>query len=160
MSPAPRISPMNQKLAEFLEKKHKQAQHNEEIDWDQRRDQYISAVDSLYTRIGNILGETGQLQNLAVRRRSKELTENYLGTYRIDDLLLVIGDEQVRFSPAGRNIVGASGRVDLLGDRAEATLILAPDHDWYWVASRQPELKTMRLDETTFTEILRHVMRD
>ena len=151
---------MNQELARFLEMKQKQAKSREAIDWDLRRDQYRQAVDSLYEQIDKILGESGQRANLVLRRRPKELTENYLGTYSIDDLILLIRDEQVRFSPCGRNVVGSTGRVDVLGDRATAILVLGLESDWYWVASRQPELKTVRLDESTLADVLRLVMRD
>jgi hypothetical protein len=74
-------------------------------------------------------------------------------------LVLVVGDEQVRFSPRGRNIVGANGRVDVVGERGEAMLVLQPDARWVFVESRQPELRVAPFDEATFTEVLRLVMR-
>ena len=44
---------------------------------------------------------------VTIQRRPKQLTENYIGTYSADDLLvLLIGDEQVRFSPRGRKHCG------------------------------------------------------
>ena len=74
--------------------------------------------------------------------------------------MLLIGDEQVRFSPQGRNIAGASGRVDVLGERGEATLILQPDASWAFVQTRQPTLKVVPFDESSLTEVLKVVMRD
>jgi hypothetical protein len=99
-------------------------------------------------------------KSLTLHRRPKQLTENYIGTYSADDLILVIGEEQVRFSPRGRNIVGAAGRVDVIGERGEATLIVQPDSQWGFVQTRQPTLRVVPLDESTLAEVLQLVMRD
>ena len=116
---------MNQSLTDLL--RMKQTLSVGGIDWDDRRDKYVSAVNDLYNQIEKMLAEPIAQNTVKVGRRKKGLTENYIGTYSVDDLMLLIGDEQVRFSPQGRNIAGASGRVDVLGERGEATLILQPD---------------------------------
>ncbi|HQU46878.1 MAG TPA: hypothetical protein PK867_29005, partial [Pirellulales bacterium] len=93
-------------------------------------------------------------------KREKQLTENYIGTYAVEDLILLIGDEQVRFSPRGRNTVAADGRVDVVGERGEAILILQDDSGWGFVQSRQPTVTVVPFDESTLAEVLRLVMRD
>src|SRR6266487_5810045 len=98
---------MNQNLAEIFQKKQKQAGGGAGIDWDERRNKYLAAVDDLYHQIETILAEPIAQKNVTLQRRPKELSENYIGTYKVDDLVLVIGEEQVRFSPRGRNIAGA-----------------------------------------------------
>jgi hypothetical protein len=151
---------MNKKLAEFLEKKQKRAKAKagDEIDWDDRRNKYLEAVNGLYREIEAELAEPIARKALTSRRRSKDLTENYIGTYAVDDLILIIGDEQVRFSARGRNIVGASGRVDVVGERGEATLILNPNSGWEFVQSRQPQLTTVPFDGSSLAEVLQLVM--
>ena len=151
---------MNQKLEKFLAKKQKQSSKASTINWDERRDNYLAAVESLYRRIESMLGEAIQKKSVTVQRHPKHLTENYIGTYQADDLTLVIGDEQVRFSPRGRNIVGATGRVDILGERGETILIHQADSSWAFVRSRQPKLETVPFDESTLAEVLQLVMRD
>lgn len=147
---------MNQNLADFLSKKVKST---DPINWDERRDTYLAAVDRLYNQIESILAEPIHENMVKLQRRSKSLSESYIGTYSADDLMLVIGGEQVRFSPRGRNIVGAAGRVDVVGERDQATLIVGPDSVWGLVQSRQPTLRVVPLDESTLTDILKHVMR-
>ena len=117
-------------------------------------------MQDLYERIESMLAEPIGQKALTLHRRPKQLTENYIGTYSADDLILVIGDEQVRFSPRGRNIVGAAGRVDVIGERGEATLIVQPDSQWGFVQSRQPTLRVVPLDESALAEVLQLVMRD
>ena len=130
------------------------------IDWDERRDTYLKAVGDLYKQVETLLTESIQRKAVKLQRRPKPLTENYIGTYSVDDLILVIGGEQVRFSPRGRNIVGAAGRVDVVGERAEAALIVGPDSTWGFVQAREPELRILPFDESTLADILKLVMRD
>jgi hypothetical protein len=151
---------MNQSLADLFQKKQKQSGGAGGIDWDERRKKYVAAVDDLYRQIETILAEPIGQNTVKLDRRKKDLTENYIGTYSIDDLILLIGDEQVRFSPRGRNIAGASGRVDVLGERGEGTLIVQIDGHWGFVQSRQPTLKVVPFNESSLAEVLQAVMRD
>jgi hypothetical protein len=148
---------MNQNLADFLSKKQKPS---DAIDWDERRDTYLAAVNDLYKQIETLLAEPIQQKTVKLHRRPKPLTESYIGTYAVDDLILVIGGEQVRFSPRGRNIVGAAGRVDVVGETGEETLVVRPDSGWGHVQARQPSLVIVPFDESTFADILKQVMRD
>jgi len=131
------------------------------IDWESRRKTYLQALEALYAQIEQLL--KGPLQNgkAALRREKREITESYLGTYRVEDLILEVGNENVRFVPRGRNIVGAAGRVDVLGDGGDATLVVQPDDNggrWCVVATRQPTLKIVPFDDASFTEMLKTVM--
>lgn len=152
---------MNQNLADLFQKKKQQAGGGAGINWDARRDKYLNAVDQLYHQIETILAEPLAQNTVTLQRRPKELSENYIGTYKIDDLILLIGDEQVRFSPRGRNIAGSSGRVDVLGERGEPeVLVVQPDGRWSFVQTRQPTLKVVPFDESSLAEILKRVMRE
>jgi hypothetical protein len=151
---------MNQKLADLLKRKNKQSDAVSGIDWDDRRDKYLAAVQDLYRQIEELLAKPIGKKTVTVQRRPKQLTENYIGTYSAEDLVLVIGNEQVRFSPRGRNIAGAAGRVDVVGERNEAVLIVQPDLRWGFVQTRQPTLRVVPFDESTLAEVLQLVMRD
>lgn len=151
---------MNRNLEEIFQKKQKQSASSSEIDWDDRRNSYLAAVESLYRQIEAILAEPIAQKTVTLQRRAKELSENYIGTYKVDDLVLLIGDEQIRFSPRGRNIVGACGRVDVLGERGEEVLIVEPDSRWCFVQTRQPVLKVVPFDDSSLAEVLNRVMRE
>ena len=153
---------MNQSLTEIFQKKQQQRHGGGPgIDWDDRRNKYLAAVDDLYKKVETLLAEPLAQKAVAIQRRPKELSENYIGTYKVDDLILLTGDEQVRFSPVGRNVAGASGRVDVLGERGvPEVLIVQPDGRWGFVQSRQPTLKVVPFDESSLEEILKRVMRE
>jgi len=150
---------MNKELTDLIQKKKKQSHDNGAIDWDARRDSYLAAVDALYEQIETILADPIAKKTIVMQRRPKTLSENYLGTYSVDDLILLIGGEQVRFSPAGRNIAGASGRVDVLGDRDSAVLLVQIDGRWGFVVARQPALQVVPFDESALVLVLQRVMR-
>jgi hypothetical protein len=149
---------MEQRLAELIARKGKAAAETP-IDWDGRREEYLRAVDDLYRQIETYLAEPIATRQVVAFRRKKELTETYLGTYAVDDLVLTVGSEQVRFSPRGRNIVGAGGRVDVIGERSSTFVIYNPaGRTWAVVKSRSP-LEVTPFDENTFTDVLGLVMR-
>lgn len=149
---------MDRELAKLLERKRDQIQSARRIDWDDRRDQFLAAVDALYQWVEAELAEAIADRTIQTQRRPKNLTESFLGTYSVDDLILFVGDEQVRFSPRGRNIVGAEGRIDVVGERSEATLLLHAGA-WHLVQARQPTLHTIRLDGSALAPLLDLVMR-
>jgi hypothetical protein len=151
---------MNQNLTDFFLKKQKQSEATAGIDWDERRDKYLADVKNLYDQIETMLAEPTRQKTVTLQRRPKQLTENYIGTYSVDDLILVIGEEQVRFSPRGRNVVGAAGRVDVVGERGEVALIVQSGSGWGFVQTREPKLCIVAFDESTLTEILQLVMRE
>lgn len=151
---------MNKNLAELLQKKHQASQGSPSIDWDERRETFLAAVQTLYEQVERIFAEPSRQKLVELERRPKSLTESYLGTYTIDDLIVTVGSEQVRFSPRGRNVAGAEGRVDVIGERGEAILVLQPNQQWAFLQSRQPHVSLLPFDESTLTEVLQDVMRD
>jgi len=151
---------MTQNLTEFFrEKKQRSDAENAGIDWSKRKSEWLHAVDSLYALIELILKEPLSQGNAKSCRRKKEITEEHLGRYEADELVLTVGDENVLFSPKGRNVIGAIGRVDVQGEAGEATLVLQSGPRWSLVQSKYPQLKLVELNEVSLGETLRGVMR-
>jgi len=151
-------APQSDELKDFLLSRQHQAPTTK-IDWGKRRRQWIDAVERLYQKVtGELLAESISQRLVTVSRVEKEVKEEYLGEYRVPELILDIGGETVRFSPKGRNIIGAKGRVDLVGELDAMTLILEPEGHWSIVLSRVPR-HVVALDGKTLTDALRAVMR-
>jgi len=129
------------------------------IDWDQRRNDWLAAINTLYGMIEQWLNDPVQKGFATIERAQKQITEAHLGTYDVDHLILKVGDESVYFSPKARNIVGGQGRVDIRGESGEAMLIVQPGSRWSLVASKYPQLRLLELDANTFGEMLRAIMR-
>lgn len=148
-------SPQSDALKDFLLSRQ---QPNEGV-WGERRRQWIDAVEHLYQKVtGELLAESIAQRLVTVSRDVKEVEEEYLGKYQIPELILEVSGETVRFSPKGRNIIGAEGRVDLVGELDAMTLVREPAGHWSVVLSRVPR-HVVALDGNTLAEALRRVMR-
>ena len=146
-------------LHDFFVKKQKDADAvSSGVDWDARKQEWQKATEDFYTIVSSFLQDLTTEGLVKISYRSKEVTEQYLGTYPIREMVLSVGGEEVVFSPKGRNIVGAKGRIDLIGEMGEGTFVLFPER-WGVVISRRPSMKVVELTQESFAEVLRNVMR-
>jgi len=151
---------MAKDLVEFFQmKKQRSDEESAAIDWGKRREEWISAIETLYASIESWLREPVEKGIVKLYRRARQIEEAHLGLYSVDDLEFTVGDEKVLFAPKARNIVGAHGRVDVRGEAGEAMLVVQPGPRWSVVASRYPTLRTEALDENSFNQTLQAVMR-
>ena len=152
---------MAQALNEFFrEKKARADAENLQIDWETRKKEWIESILALFGMIESFLDEPIRQGTVVVDRREKRIAESHLGIYLAPELVLSLGDEEIIFSPKGRQVVGGQGRVDVRGESGEGTLILQPGSRWSVVASRYPQLKLVELTEETLAELLRAVSRN
>jgi hypothetical protein len=150
-------SQQSDELKDFL--LSRQRASTSEIDWAERRREWIDRVEQLYHKVTDeLLAESIAQGLVTVSRVEKEIQEEYLGRYRVPELILDISGETVRLSPKGRNTMGANGRVDLVGELDAMTLIVDPERQWSVVLSRVPR-QVVALDTKTLAEALRRVMR-
>jgi len=141
----------------FRDKKSKSAG---DIDWHARKEAWVDAVLDLYGRIQDeYLAEPVAEEFVRVTIRPKTVVEEHIGAYEISELVLLVGNEEVVLSPKGMNIVGASGRIDLVGDMGQKTIVLQPEEGWGIVEARTPTLKIVPLDEDSLLRALKEVMR-
>jgi len=149
---------MSNQLKEFFREKQTRASQTG-IDWVAKRDDWIEAVEKLFDTIDEEYLAAVKDSVQVDRTHLKSVQEPQIGEYKIAELALTVGDEQVVFSPKGVNVIGAAGRVDVRGDRGEATLVRNADRSWSLVLARTPRLQLVPLTDETFLEMLRSVMR-
>ncbi|MFI5378091.1 MAG: hypothetical protein ACHRHE_02180 [Tepidisphaerales bacterium] len=151
---------MTQSLTEFFRvKKQRADEEDATVDWSARKAEWLEALRSLYAQVREILKTPLDQGAVQAATRPKELFEDHLGSYQTEELVLSVGDEHVVFSPKGRNVIGAAGRVDILGEAGEATLVLQPGPRWAVVRSKYPQLNLVEFNEVSLEETLRGVMR-
>ncbi len=140
-------------LGAFLRSK---AAEQVEIDWQARRDQWLRDIDDLYTQVRAWLAPLENEGVVQYSTWSAPLQEDYIGSYQVDVLSLLIGKQRVELRPKGTLIVGANGRVDVHGQRAVRTILLQDDR---WVlVERSPRPKTRPFDRDSFQIVLEEVM--
>jgi hypothetical protein len=151
---------MQDQLVDFLRIKKQQAA-SPEIDWQAKRDTWVRSVESLYALVQEMLRDSIESKDVTVRKFDTEVTEDFVGTYSIPVLELTVGTERVEFRPKGVTVIGASGRVDIRGERDAVTLLRDhPDLNsgWTVVLQRVPHLKTAQLDRESLKYALERVM--
>jgi|WetSurMetagenome_2_1015567.scaffolds.fasta_scaffold25643_5 hypothetical protein len=147
-----------EKLVEFFKAKAEASKTT--VNWETRRRNWIRSVNALYDDIENkYLEKAKSSKTVTISRENKAISEEYVGEYTIPVMVLKIGTERVVFSPKGTVIVGASGRIDLLGDMGEVTLIRQPGDRWSVVETRIPTLHVVPLTEESLLTALKSVMR-
>jgi len=140
---------------------------------------FVAEVRKLYDAIGEWLSSTP----LITSQEEFELKEEALGDYRIEELIISEkeGDNVAELVPVGADVIGANGRVDLVGRRDRAAIVLlepggpsvtsrisAGEHietsetpllrgvdepGWYWVQDRRRG-KAHKLNKEIFSELL------
>lgn len=144
--------------------------------------EFLQSVDSLYKEVEKWCTAKG----LNLTRHSLELNEEAYAPYTIEKLSILGGDTKIiaELVPKGGSIIGAKGRIDLVGnidsaifvdwDRGGPRITTTIDDGaskhtktvpvyrnvgeagWYWVESRKLA-RAHRLDETLFFDLLSSV---
>ncbi len=145
-------------LKEFFRKKKLRSRGN--VNWAAKKRAWLKSVDQLYETVEKeYLAGPIREGIVSVSRSPKTIVEDMIGKYEIPELVIKVGTEEAVFSPKGRNVVGASGRIDLKGDMGEKTLVLQPGNRWGIVATRTPTLRVVPLDEKSLLDALKDIMR-
>ena len=111
-----------QDFREFVERKIKEAQPAEAIDWARRRADWLGSLEKLYGDMGKSLEPFGQ--KIRIEHAPIQLKEDYLGTYATEKLTFTIGHDKIEAKPIGTLLIGAKGRVDLSGPRKTLRIVL------------------------------------
>lgn len=151
---------MGDQLVDFIRDRNQRGT-NQEIDWQAKRDTWVRAVESLYDSVEELLREAIESKDVTIRKFDTEVTEDFIGKYSIPVLEIAVGNERVEFRPKGVTVIGASGRVDVRGERDSVTL-LWDQHDvkvgWTVILQRVPSLRTAPLDRESLRYVLETVM--
>jgi hypothetical protein len=127
-----------------------------EIDWEARKDRWISEIMKLYDQIKEWLAPLEKDEVVRYSTLTMTLQEDPIGSYQVDVLMLLVGKQRVEFRPKGTLIVGANGRVDIQGPRAMRTIVLQ-DGRWL-IVERSPRVKTRPFDKDSLETVLKEVM--
>ncbi len=145
-----------------------------EVDWEGRRSAWLGDLERLYDMVAGWLAAY-QDDGVTCERVPSTLEEEYLGRYEVDRLRIRLRGLEARLEPVGANIIGAAGRVDLIGFAGEARLLLLPEsvdqprvrtangvepgeHHVWKLATPAPDVRYLNLTEDCFLDLLRQVV--
>lgn len=151
---------MGDQLVDFL-RERKKVSEQVSVDWEEKKRVWIAAVEHLYATVQEMLAESIAGNDISVRRVNTQITEDFVGSYAMPILELSIGNERVEFRPKGMNVIGAAGRVDIVGARDSVTLVRGgPEFkgEWKAVLQRVPKPILEDFSPSTLKWALERVM--
>jgi hypothetical protein len=115
---------MNSDFDAFVKREQTAAAEGERVDWGKERDEWLGHLTELYEQTESFLAqyiETGQIK---VNYRDIELNEENIGSYRARQMILKIGRQEITMTPVGTLLIGAKGRVEVVGPAGRTRLLL------------------------------------
>ncbi|RDE36269.1 hypothetical protein DV713_01400 [Parageobacillus thermoglucosidasius] len=174
-------------LEEFLTKKKEQAEKNK-IDWEQKKQQWLMEITTFYKQIQSFLTPLQEKGLLSFEWEEVKKYEEYLGEYTTRKLYVNFPDQQVVIEPIGKNIIGAMGRIDMIGKNGNVMFLLVdkeaespkimvhfgdglskglekiretknPEYAWK-IATPPPNIKFIDLNKDSFSDALLGVIAE
>ena len=90
------------------------AKEEPSIDWIQVRDDWKKHLDEFYQLAQKFLRKYIAQEKVRITWTTKQINEEYIGSYDVEFLEVQIGTIKVHFDPIGTRIFGAKGRVDMV----------------------------------------------
>lgn len=144
---------------EFVKQKRDESlEKDKNIDWQGRKDKWISSVNTLYENVTNWLLPLINQNLIEIKKSEISIFEEYLGNYQISQVSIAIGHEKILLIPKGSVIIGGFGRVDLIGKNGSMLLILT-DWDNWKVAIKETKVKFIDLDKDIFTGLIKELIQ-
>jgi len=109
----------------FVKREQTAVADAERVDWAKERDDWLGHLKRLYDQTESFLAEYIKSGEIKVHYRDIELNEENIGAYRAPEMILRIGRQEITMTPVGTLLIGAKGRVDVVGPAGRTRLILA-----------------------------------
>jgi len=100
------------------------AAEGERVDWARERDEWLGRLKELYDQTESFLAEHIKTGGIKVNYRDIELNEENIGSYRARQMILKIGRQEITMTPVGTLLIGAKGRVEVVGPAGRTRLLL------------------------------------
>jgi hypothetical protein len=94
------------------------------IDWNKTRNDWITYLEQFYETIKGFLSDYEKARKLSYDFSKKEIFEEYIGSYSVNVMDIKLGEHRVKLEPMGTNLIGAHGRVDLIGVNGKVKFVL------------------------------------
>ncbi len=170
----------------FLNKQVQEKDAGKQIDWKAKRYEWIKYLDQFYKTVEEFLSEYLESGKINYEYSEKKIIEDYIGEYSVKVLQIELGPHTIKLEPIGTNLIGAKGRVDLMGVNGKVKFVLVDksssgprikmtvwvsgekppekeeekkDIEWGWkIATPPPSIQYIDLEQDTFFDALMEVV--
>jgi hypothetical protein len=111
-----------EKFEEYL--KTQQNTQDKTIDWELKKEEWIKEVETFLEQIKYYFEK---YKDIVIHKQLLTINEEYLGSYKTNKLIVKFNNDTVTFTPIGRNIIGAKGRIDMEGKAGKVKFVLVKE---------------------------------
>ncbi|CAN2049160.1 conserved hypothetical protein [Candidatus Magnetomoraceae bacterium gMMP-1] len=168
-------------LDQFIEKKSKIKKEFKEIDWENKKNEWLEYLHQFYEKVKNWLKDYKDKGVIDYDFVPTDIYEENIGQYKAEKMVLNITNEQIVFEPIGTILIGAKGRIDMKGKNGIVKFVLVnkkakgtsakisisndaeseKEREWQWkIATPPPSIKYIDLDNDTFSDCILDLIND
>lgn len=127
---------MTDKFDEFIKSQAQRTieENSAQITPEQGKEWWLNKLVELYALVNKSLEDYVKSGDVKITRFPVTLNEEQLGSYQSEQLEILLGRQVVRLKPVGTVLIGARGRVDMIGPRGSVRFVIVPR------ASEKPSL--------------------
>lgn len=114
----------NSDFGAFVKRQQTASAEVEQVDWAKEREDWLGRLDELYRQIESFLAEYIKAGEVKLSYRDIELNEENIGSYSARQMTLKIGRQEITMTPVGTLLIGAKGRVEVVGPAGRTRLLL------------------------------------
>jgi hypothetical protein len=114
----------NSDFGAFVKRQQTESAEVEQVDWTKEREDWLGHLNELYRKIESFLAEYIQAGEVKLSYRDIELNEENIGSYTARQMVLKIGRQEITMTPVGTLLIGAKGRVEVVGPAGRTRLLL------------------------------------
>jgi hypothetical protein len=108
---------------EFVEKQTEETKRTR-VDVEKETQEWAKKIEELHETVKNHLREYTENNKIEIESHNVTLHESLLGAYEAKALTIKIGKKMVGLEPKGRFVIGAFGRVDMIGPAGTVKIVL------------------------------------
>jgi hypothetical protein len=108
----------------FVKREQTAFAEEQSVDWAKEREEWLSRLKELYQRIESFLAGYIRADEIKLSYRDIELNEENIGSYRARQMILKIGRQEITPTPVGTLLIGAKGRVEVVGPAGRTRFVL------------------------------------
>ncbi len=113
----------NPSFEDFIENQEKPSEEKE-INWSKQKDEWIGYVNSFNDSVKEFLEPYFKTNKIVLIKEEISISEEFIGSYKVNSMLLKIGSNRIKFTPIGTNLIGAKGRIDMEGPNGIVKFVL------------------------------------
>jgi len=119
---------MSEKFNQFVANQVRSSNVQEQaIDAEKEKEAWIGNINKLYSLVEESLREHIDAGHIRIVYTPINLSEELLGTYPVREASIALGNELVKLKPIGTYLIGARGRIDMIGPRGVTRFTIVPE---------------------------------